>query len=592
MPLSHSFLSEEQLLCSICLDVFDNPVSTPCGHSFCMACIVQYWDSVKHCQCPLCKQTFKRKPDLHINRTLREITEQFKQMMGKAGACGGVGVGAEVEDGGRKQRSVNRTLKPVHLPGDLIDEIKWKFTKPSPNGSSQACHDKPRLKHTVTSNNDSADSAQPAFLTRQVSMRRFTLSGAADAMKVPLCPKHHRSLELFCQSDLECICVECGQTDHHSHNIICAEKEWHCNKMKIGIAETAMQEMTKERMQKVEEIKHSLTDIKMLGEREAQRNKQVIGALVSSIERSQVGLLEVMEINRQSAEHQAEVMIKELEQEIAELRRRGSALGQLAQTEDYVTGLRVYSDLSTPLSIKDWTGVSLTCDLGTKAFYDSVCQILEQFEELQKQPAICFSVSADQSPMRSHPKVKRIQEYAVDVTLDTNTAHPRLVLSEDRKKVWCVDRHQLVPNNRERFDRVVCVLGHKGFTGGRHYWEVEVGDKTDWDLGVAGHSSNRKGKIIVSPSNGYWFLSLRDKNNYAFRTEPSTALTLRLKPQKIGLFVDYEKGQVSFFNVDAKTLIYTFMDNFSETIFPFFSPCTNKSGRNDAPLVITPVLLD
>ncbi|XP_051948541.1 zinc finger protein RFP-like isoform X3 [Xyrauchen texanus] len=560
MPLSHSFLSEEQLLCSICLDVFDNPVSTPCGHSFCMACIVQYWDSVKHCQCPLCKQTFKRKPDLHINRTLREITEQFKQMMGKAGACGGVGVGAEVEDGGRKQRSVNRTLKPVHLPGDLIDEIKWKFTKPSPNGSSQACHDKPRLKHTVTSNNDSADSAQPAFLTRQVSMRRFTLSGAADAMKVPLCPKHHRSLELFCQSDLECICVECGQTDHHSHNIICAEKEWHCNKMKIGIAETAMQEMTKERMQKVEEIKHSLTDIK------------------------------------------------------------------------------VYSDLSTPLSIKDWTGVSLTCDLGTKAFYDSVCQILEQFEELQKQPAICgftltpgkhkatmpssgrcrcsmhgldllpmqskvlldillpsalgFSVSADQSPMRSHPKVKRIQEYAVDVTLDTNTAHPRLVLSEDRKKVWCVDRHQLVPNNRERFDRVVCVLGHKGFTGGRHYWEVEVGDKTDWDLGVAGHSSNRKGKIIVSPSNGYWFLSLRDKNNYAFRTEPSTALTLRLKPQKIGLFVDYEKGQVSFFNVDAKTLIYTFMDNFSETIFPFFSPCTNKSGRNDAPLVITPVLLD
>ncbi len=180
----------------------------------------------------------------------------------------------------------------------------------------------------------------------------------------------------------------------------------------------------------------------------------------------------------------------------------------------------------------------------------------------------------------------------MDVTLDTNTAHPRLILSEDKKKVWCGERHQQVPNNHERFDRVVCVLGCEGFTSGRHYWEVVVDGKTDWDLGVASHSCNRKGKITVSPSNGYWFLSLRDKNNYAFRTEPSTALPLSLRPQKIGLFVDYEKGQVSFYNVDAKMHIYTFMDNFSETIYPFFSPCTNKTGKNDAPLVITPVLLD
>ncbi|XP_051572145.1 E3 ubiquitin-protein ligase TRIM39-like isoform X2 [Myxocyprinus asiaticus] len=591
MPFSRSFLSEEQLLCSICLDVFDNPVSTPCGHSFCMVCIGHYWDSAKNCQCPLCKQTFKRKPDLHINRTLREITEQFKQMTVKTGACGGVGVGTEVKDGGRIRGSVHGTLKPGHLPGGLLDEIKQKFTKPSPNGNS--CQDKTELNQTVTPNNDITDSTLPPFLTRQMSLRRFTLSGAADAIKVPLCPKHHRSLELFCRSDLECICVECGQTEHRSHDFICAEKEWHCNKMKIGIAKTEIQEMTKERMQKVEEIKCSLVDIKMLGDREAQRNMQVFGALVSSIERSLAELLEVMEINRHSAEHKAEVMIGELEQEIAELKRRGSALSKLAQNEDYITGLKGFSYLSTPLSIKDWTGVSLTCELETKAIYASTCQMLEQFkEELQKQPAVCFSVSADKSPMRSHPKVKRIQEYAVDVTLDTNTAHPRLVLSEDRKKVWCCNWHQSVHNNRERFDRVVCVLGREGFTSGRHYWEVEVGDKTDWDLGVASHSCNRKGKITISPSNGYWFLSLRDKNSYAFRTEPSTAIPLSLKPQKIGLFVDYEKGQVSFYNVDAKMHIYTFMDNFSETIYPFFSPCTNKAGKNEAPLVITPVLLN
>ncbi|GLD64623.1 nuclear factor 7, brain [Lates japonicus] len=74
MSLYGSFLSDEQFQCSICLDVFNNPSSTPCGHSFCMACISRYWDGSKVCQCPLCKKTFQKRPDLQINRTLREIT--------------------------------------------------------------------------------------------------------------------------------------------------------------------------------------------------------------------------------------------------------------------------------------------------------------------------------------------------------------------------------------------------------------------------------------------------------------------------------------------------------------------------------------
>nr|XP_046176397.1 zinc finger protein RFP-like [Oncorhynchus gorbuscha] len=101
MPLSRSFLSEDQFQCSICLDIFINPASTPCGHSFCMACIGRHWDGAKLCQCPLCKETFKKRPDLQINRTLREITEQFKSMSGVSrlgsGTWRGVlGAGGEV----------------------------------------------------------------------------------------------------------------------------------------------------------------------------------------------------------------------------------------------------------------------------------------------------------------------------------------------------------------------------------------------------------------------------------------------------------------------------------------------------------------
>lgn len=119
--------------------------------------------------------------------------------------------------------------------------------------------------------------------------------------------------------------------------------------------------------------------------------------------------------------------------------------------------------------------------------------------------------------------------------------------------------------------------------------QVEVGSKTDWDVGVASRSISRKGKLSVSPANGFWFLSLRDDSDFAFRTEPSTNLSVDPRPSRIGIYVDYDKGLVSFYNVDARLLIFTFTDSFSDVLHPFFSPCTNRSGRNEAPLVVCPV---
>ncbi|KAI4879375.1 hypothetical protein NFI96_019445 [Prochilodus magdalenae] len=556
MPFLGTFLSEEQFQCSICLDIFDNPVSTPCGHSFCMTCIGRYWQGAKLCQCPLCKENFKKKPELHINRTLREITEQFKQMKQDAGACGGMGWG-----GVQESRIEERPLKQRQLSGDLFLEMKRLFLKPFPSKGSQ------NDDHAAVIEGTDPDSIQFQEFTRRFSRRRFTLSGAASASQVPQCPIHHHKLDLYCRSDGECICSECGDTEHQSHEIIPAEKEWLNSKTQIDITDTKIQEMIKQRLRKAEELKISLAEIKMAAERETQGCMRVFGSLVNSIERSQAKLLEVIEMSRRSVEHQAESMLRELDLEVTELRKRSAVLAKLAQTDDCVSGLQGYSDINTPLPEKDWTGVSVTCNFETKAMYDSVCQLLEHFrEELQKLPEI------------------------FDVILDPNTAHPRLILTEDRKSVWCGEK-QHVPNNPERFDRVVCVLGQEGFTGGQHYWEVEVGGKTDWDLGVASHSINRKGKLTISPSNGYWLLCLRDRTNYTIRTEPSTILSLSRKPHKIGIFLDYEKGQVSFYDVEAKMLIYTFMDTFTEAIYPFFSPCTNKSGKNDVPLTITPVQL-
>ncbi|XP_066578021.1 zinc-binding protein A33-like isoform X1 [Amia ocellicauda] len=182
-----------------------------------------------------------------------------------------------------------------------------------------------------------------------------------------------------------------------------------------------------------------------------------------------------------------------------------------------------------------------------------------------------------------------ICEAAVDVTLDPNTAQPSLILSEDGKQVRLGDKRQALPDNPERFNPVVSVLGKEGFSSGRHYWEVEVGEKPMWTLGVARESINRKGNITVNPKNGYWTVVLRNGSEYMAAAGPSVLLPLSPKPWKVGVFVDYEGGQVSFYNVEARSHIYTFTDTFTEKLYPFFSPSINEGGKNAAPLIISPV---
>ncbi|XP_053904188.1 butyrophilin subfamily 1 member A1-like [Malaclemys terrapin pileata] len=182
----------------------------------------------------------------------------------------------------------------------------------------------------------------------------------------------------------------------------------------------------------------------------------------------------------------------------------------------------------------------------------------------------------------------RAQGYAVDVTLDPGTANPWLVLSEDRKRVRYGDKRQDLPNKPERFEKYAIVLGTEGFAGGRRYWEVEVGDKTDWALGVCRESVERKGESTLWPGNGYWAMWLRG-GEYTASTSPRTLLPVSVRPSRVGIFLDYEAGEVSFYNVTDRSHLFTFTDTFSGTLRPYFCPSNNADGTNAAPLIICPV---
>nr|XP_024001420.1 zinc-binding protein A33-like [Salvelinus alpinus] len=316
-------------------------------------------------------------------------------------------------------------------------------------------------------------------------------------------------------------------------------------------------------------------------EREISDSVQVFTDLGAPLREAKAELIEVIEEKQKAAERQAEGLIKELEQEITELQRRSTELEQLSHTEDHLHLLQSLPSLYTPSPTKDWSEISVHSDLCVGTVRRAVSQLEETLISIMKSLCVDLCVGAG---------FKRIQQYAVDVTLDPDTAHPKLILSEDGKQVRYGNTRTNRPNTPKRFDKSVNVLGKEGFSSRRVYYEVTVKGKTDWDLGVARESINRNGNIKLSPENGYWTVWLRNGEQYRALSSPSVLLSLREKPQKVGVFVDYEEGQVSFYDVEARSHIYSFTGcTFTEKLYPFFCPCLNDGGKNSAPLIISPV---
>ncbi|XP_035856042.1 E3 ubiquitin-protein ligase TRIM21-like isoform X5 [Sander lucioperca] len=459
MAAANYLQSEDQFLCSICLDVFTDPVSTPCGHNFCKNCITEHWNTSNRCLCPICKEGFTTRPGLRVNTFISEMVAQFRQ---------------SAQQKASSSSSEQQESKPGEVPCDVCTGTKLK--------------------------------------------------------------------------------AELGKT------------------------EAEIQQMIQKRRLKIQEIKHSVDLSEEDADREIAEGVQVFTSLKESVERGLNELINTIKEKQKTTEKQAEAFIKELEQEISELMKRSTEVEQVLRSEDHLHLLQSVQSLNIqqPPPTKDWTEVSVRPSSYEGTVVKAVAQLEETLSEEMKKLA--------------ESELKRVQQYAVDVTLDPDTAHPKLILSDDRKQVNLGDVMKNLPDNPERFSKCVNVLGKQSFSSGRFYFEVQIKGKTDWTLGVARESINRKGFITLSPENGYWIIRLRNGNEYIAAADPPVLLSLKSPPQKVGVFVDYEEGLVSFYDVDAAALIYSFTGcSFTEKLFPFFSPCLNDGGKNSSPLIISPV---
>ncbi|XP_042259584.1 E3 ubiquitin-protein ligase TRIM39-like [Thunnus maccoyii] len=540
MATAGSLLSEDQFLCSICLDVFNDPVSIPCGHNFCKNCITKHWNISVQCQCPLCNKRFDIRPELHVNTFISEMAAQFRQSgLEETNSC-----------------SEQQQAKPEVLC-DVCTETKLKALKSCLVCLTSYCETHLELHH------------------RAPGLKRHKLIDPVTNLEGRMCKKHERPLELFCKTDQICVCRFCNESTHMRHLIVPLKDEYEGKKAKLGKTEAKIQQMIQERQLKIWELQHSVEFSKEEADRELADSVQVFANMIQSVEESLAKLIEMIEEKHKTTEKQAEGLIKELEEEISKLMKRSAELEYLSCTEDHLQFLQSCPSLNSAPPCKDWSEVRVhSSNEGT------VRRAVAQLEETLSQ----------EIKRLLEAELKTVQQYAVNVTFNQETAHPKLILSDHGKQVSHGDVKQNLPDNRERFSSCCGVLGKQSFTSGRFYYEVQVKEKTDWTLGVARESINRKGEIKVCPRNGYWTVWLRKGDVYHANTSPPVRLLPKLKPQKVGVFVDYEEGLVSFYDVDAAALIYSFTGcKFKEKLYPYFSPCSNDGGRNSAPLIISPV---
>ncbi|XP_039464410.1 E3 ubiquitin-protein ligase TRIM21-like [Oreochromis aureus] len=544
MSAASNLRSEDQFLCSICLDVFTDPVSTPCGHNFCKTCISQHWDMNQGCQCPMCKETFYTRPQLRVNTLFSEMVAQFRR---------------EAQQKASSSSSEQQAAKPGEVPCDVCTGTRLKA-----------------LKSCLVCQTSYCQTHLEPHLTMK-GLKRHQLIDAVENLEGRMCKKHDKLLELLCKTDQTCVCMLCFVLDHKNHEFVPLREEYEGKKAELEKTEAEIQQMIQKRRLKIQEITESVKMSKDAADRQKAEGVQVFTALMESVERRLKELMKEIEDKQETTEKQAEGLIKDLEQEISELMERSSEVEQLSRSEDHLHLLQSFSSLNVAPPTKDWTEVRVRPPSYEGTVVRAVAQLEETLRKLMKKKLF-------------EAELKRGQQYEVDVTLDPDTANPNLILSDDGKQVHCGDVRKKLPDNPERFSDCVCVLGEQSFSSGRFYFEVQVKGKTEWDLGVATESINRKGEIPLSPEDGFWTVWLRNGNEYEALADPSVPLCLQPGPEKVGVFVDYGEGLVSFYDVGAAALIYTFTGcSFTHKLHPYFSPSPNYGGKNSAPLIICPV---
>ncbi|XP_049323095.1 tripartite motif-containing protein 16-like isoform X1 [Astyanax mexicanus] len=540
MAESSISVDQNQFSCSVCLDLLKNPVTIPCGHSYCMVCINGCWDQEDHrgvYSCPQCRETFTPRPVLRRNNMLAEVVEKLKKTEVRAASPAHCYAGAgDVECDfctGRKRKATLSCL------------------------TCQASYCKTHL--------------QPHY--EVPALKKHKMITVSKQLQEKICSQHDKLMEIYCRTDQSCICYLCTMDEHKGHDSVAASAERIKKQPQLKNMLTDFQQRIQRKEKKLQEVKQAVESLKLSAQSAVEDSERIFTELIRSIEKKRSEVTELIRDQEKTELSAAEELLEQLEQEITDLKRRNTELEQLSHTEDHIHFLQRFQSVSVSSGGEDSSSITVHHHhLSFDGVRKSLSDLKERLEEFCRKEfsKISPQVSAVQMILPSEPKTRGdFLQYFCRLTLDPNTVNQYLSLSENNRVVKSSDKVQSYSDHPERFDSYCQVLSKESVSG-RCYWEVEWSSTAGYVyISVSYKGISRKGQnkeclfghndqswsLQCSPSLSFWYNNTETK----ISAPPSS---------RIGVYVDHSAGTLSFYSVsDTMTLLHTVHTTFTQPLY-------------------------
>ncbi|XP_041847681.1 E3 ubiquitin/ISG15 ligase TRIM25-like [Melanotaenia boesemani] len=478
-------LDRETFSCSICVDLLKDPVTIPCGHSYCMNCIKSHWDGEDQkgiYSCHQCRKTFTPRPVLEKNTMLAVLVKQLKK----------AGLQAAPAD--------HCYAGPEDVVCDFCSGRKLKAIKSCLFCLASYCE-----KHL-----------QPHYDV--APLKKHKLVEPSKNLQENICSRHDEVMKMFCRTDQKCICYLCPVDEHKGHDTVSAAAERTERQRELEVSRQEIQQRIQDREKDVKLLQQEVEAINHSADKTVEDSEKIFTQLIRLIQKRSSDVKQQIRSQQETEVSGVKELQEKLEQEITELKRKDAELKQLSHTEDHNQFLHNYPSLSA------------------------------------------LSESTHSSTINIRPL-----RYFEDVTMDPNTAHTHLLLSEGNRKVTFIKQDQSYSSHPERFTEYLQVLSRESLTG-RCYWEVKVRGQVS--VAVAYKNISRKGDDSRFGCNDKsWSLYCFQNSSEFYYNKIRTSIS-GPRSSRVGVYLDHRAGILSFYSVSGtRTLLHRVQTTFTQPLY-------------------------
>ncbi|XP_026016155.1 tripartite motif-containing protein 16-like [Astatotilapia calliptera] len=535
-------LDRETFSCSICLDLLKDPVTTACGHSYCRNCVKSHFDKEDRKgihSCPQCRKTFTPRPVLEKNTMLAALVEQLKK----------TGLQAAPAD--------HCYAGPEDVACDVCTGRKLKAIKSCLSCPASYCE-----KHL-----------QPHY--DAAPLKKHKLVAPSKKLQENICSRHDEVMKIFCRTDQQSICYLCTMDEHKGHETVPAAAERTEKQKDLEVRRLNIQQRIQEREKDVKLLQQEVEAINGSADKAVEDSEKMFTELIRLLQKRSSDVKQQVRSQQETEVSRVKELQEKLEQEIAELKRKDGELEQLSHTEDHNQFLHNYPSLS---ALSESTHSSSINIRPLRYFEDVTAAVSETRDKLQdilREEWTNISLTVTEVDVLLSPPEPKTRagflKYSHEITLDPNTAHTWLLLSNGNRKATRMKQPQHYANHPDRFTGCKQVLSRQSLTE-RCYWEVEWRGKEVY-VAVAYKNICRHG-ISNAAGFGYndksWALYC---NINKYKVWPFKVHIVFSGPHfsKIGVYLDHSAGILSFYSVsETMTLLHRVHTTFSQPLYAGF----------------------